>query len=154
MINLLHDFITRAAELHAEAEALVFKDQRFSYEELERQVRETASGLVNAGLHRHDRVAVYLTKQVETVTGMFGAARAGGIFIPVNPVLKAPQVAHILTDSSARILITTKDRFSAIAPALSSCADLATVVLTDGNGAEPAPHSACRVISWRQLTGG
>jgi acyl-CoA synthetase (AMP-forming)/AMP-acid ligase II len=41
---------------------------------------------------------------LETVTALFGTAAAGGAFVPVNPLLKPPQVAHILQDSGTRVL--------------------------------------------------
>lgn len=153
MINLLHEFITRAAEQHADGEAVVVKDNRLTYEQLEEQVAVTAAGLVGAGLQRHDRVSIYLTKQLECVTGMFGAARAGGIFIPVNPVLKAQQVAHILKDSGSRVLITTADRYASLGQVLRECPDLRLVVLNDGKGDEAPPHDACRVLDWNGLIG-
>ena len=47
---------------------------------------------------RGERVAIHLEKRIETVVAMFGASAAGGVFVPVNPLLKAKQVAHILGD--------------------------------------------------------
>ncbi len=49
------------------------------------------------GLDRGDRVAVYLEKRLETIAALFGASAAGGVFVPVNPLLKAEQVAYIST---------------------------------------------------------
>ena len=41
---------------------------------------------------------------------MFGAAAAGGVFVPVNPLLKPEQVAYILSDCNVRVLVTSADR--------------------------------------------
>jgi acyl-CoA ligase (AMP-forming) (exosortase A-associated) len=91
---------------------------------------------------------VYLNKRAETVIACFGAAAAGCVFVPVNPLLKAEQVAYILRDCNVRILVTSPERLEAIAPALADCPDLATVLVV---GADHAPGSteAKRVLAWQ-----
>lgn len=83
-----------------------------TYRELADLLTATAAGLLDLGLRAGDRVAVYLPKTVETVATFFGTALAGGVFVPVNPVLKPPQVGHILRDSGARILVTSSGRLA------------------------------------------
>ena len=92
MHSLIHQFITR--QKHRDATALQFKKQSLSYAELNEQVEHAAAALLSSGLKRHGRVAVYLPKQFETVTALFGTSAAGGAFVPVNPGLKAPQVGN------------------------------------------------------------
>ena len=58
----------------------------------------------------NDAALADLPKQFETVITMFGAARAGCVFVPVNPLLKPPQVGHILRDCDVRVLVTTAQR--------------------------------------------
>ena len=110
MTDLLHDLVHSAAEATPDAEAVVSSTDRLSYGALGSQIRSVAAGLVNHGFGKHDRLAVYLPKQTETLVSIFGAAQAGGIFVPINPVLKPAQVAHILEDSGANVLVTTAAR--------------------------------------------
>jgi acyl-CoA ligase (AMP-forming) (exosortase A-associated) len=56
------------------------------------------------------------------------------VFVPVNPLLKADQVGHILRDCNVRLLVTSADRLDAIAPVLKSCADLRQIVLVGEGG--------------------
>jgi hypothetical protein len=49
----------------------------------------------------------------ETIQALFGTSLAGGVFVPVNPLLKAEQVAYILQDCNVRILVTSADRLAA-----------------------------------------
>jgi acyl-CoA ligase (AMP-forming) (exosortase A-associated) len=89
--------------------ALVERDRRLTYAELDAQVSAVAGALatrVRAG----DRVAVWAPKSIECVVLLFAIARAGAVMVPVNPVLKGQQVAHILADSGAALLITHKAR--------------------------------------------
>ncbi|MDO9488803.1 MAG: acyl-CoA ligase (AMP-forming), exosortase A system-associated, partial [Sphingomonadaceae bacterium] len=84
--------------------------RRLSYGELDRLVSAVAACLVARGIAPGDRVAVYSPKTIEAVAAMFAAARAGAVLVPINPVLKAAQVAHILADSGAQLLITQRAR--------------------------------------------
>lgn len=119
MIRFLHDQVLLRRAAAAEAPALsVGKASPLSYADLAGLVEAVARGLAGQGLMRHDRVAVYLDKRVETIAGFYGAAMAGGIFVPCNPVLKAPQVGHILADCAARVLISSKGRIEALAESL------------------------------------
>ena len=59
------------------------------YAELHQNVQRFAAGLVSRGLARGDRVGIYLEKRFETVVASFGAAAAGCVFVPINPILKA-----------------------------------------------------------------
>ncbi len=154
MDYLIHDLVSSAARRHADATAVVCEGEQLSYAALDQKVNEVATGLVAAGLRKHDRVAIYLTKKTENVLGMFGTARAGGIFVPVNPVLKAPQVGHILGDSGARVLITTSDRLRSLGAVLDSCPKLALIVLVDDKEPDVGLADGTRALGWTELLGG
>lgn len=154
MNHLIHDLIPSAAQTHADSTAVVCRSERITYAELNERVQAVAVSLTGAGLREHDRVAIYLTKQVENVLSMFGTAMAGGVFVPVNPVLKAPQVGHILRDCSARVLVTTRDRLRALESTLGNCDELELIVLTDNGTADVELPQHVRVMGWSELLSG
>ena len=105
--------------------------------------------MVECGLGRGERVAIYLPKQIETVAAMFGAAAGGGVYVPVNPALKPRQVGHIMTDCNVRVLVTSPDRFAGFEEILDQLPDLRVIVLTGS-----APDSAgerVRMIGWEDF---
>lgn len=118
--------------------ALRFDGLDLSYEALWNGCDAFASLLVGFGLRPGERVAVYLEKRFETVVAMFGAARAGLTFVPVNPLLKSDQVGHILRDCNVRVLVTSQDRMAALTETLAACEDLRHLVRVDGEGEAPA----------------
>jgi acyl-CoA ligase (AMP-forming) (exosortase A-associated) len=134
MTDLLHELILRAANRAPQDRAIALKGSTRSYEELAAEVERCSRGLLALGLHRLDRVAVYLPKQFETVTTIFGAVHAGGVFVPVNPLLKPEQVGHILRDCNVRFLVTSEGRAQELLPTLAQCPDLRGLVLTDSKG--------------------
>jgi acyl-CoA ligase (AMP-forming) (exosortase A-associated) len=147
MSHLVHDFIFEAARRAPAAEALVYGARRLDYASLAAEVGQVAGALLALGLGRGERVAVYLEKRIENVTAMFGAAAAGGVFVPVNPLLKPDQVAFIASDCAVRVLVTSSDRLRALAPSLAQCGALHTVIVTGAAGELP-DLGARRVIGW------
>lgn len=137
MSQLLFELVLRSAERHPEAPSLSIKDSTLSYGMLATNIERFARALMDLGLDRGDRVAVFLPKSAETVLGMFGAARAGCAFVPVNPLLKSQQVGHILRDCNVRLLVTSLERCTALGETLASCPDLRDIVLVGPSG-EPA----------------
>jgi acyl-CoA ligase (AMP-forming) (exosortase A-associated) len=148
MSTLLHDFIFDAAAHTPAAEALVHGAQRLDYATLAHEVTRAAQVLLAHGVQRGERVAVYLEKRVENVAAMFGASLAGAVFVPVNPLLKAEQVQHILADCNVRVLLTSPERLPGLAPLLALCPDLRTVLVTGAawDAAPPATPLPPRVI--------
>ncbi len=120
MTQLVHQLLQETATRSPSAEALTYQGQRLSYHELAVKIHDCAQGLLKLGLRREDRVAVYLEKRIETVVGLFAAATVGGVFVPVNPLLKPEQVAYIFSDCNVRVLVTSADRLKLLIPALSA----------------------------------
>ncbi|HVR52330.1 MAG TPA: acyl-CoA ligase (AMP-forming), exosortase A system-associated [Pseudorhodoferax sp.] len=149
--NLLPELIAVSAAASPEAIALTDGATAWSYAALHAAVTQFASGLMALGLERGERVAVYLEKRSETVVASFGAPAAGAVFVPLNPLLKAEQVAFILRDCNVRVLVTSPDRLALLGDVLGQCPDLRHLVLT-GAATEAAPQPASlRASGWGQL---
>lgn len=143
MAYLLHSLIARQAARRPEATALGYRDQTCSYGWLWQAVNAFARGLQKLDLARAERVAVFLPKLPEAVISCFGTTAAGGVFVPVNPVLKPEQLAYILVDCNVRVLVTQRSRWLALREALVHCHDLRAVVLIDPAGedlSDPRMH--------------
>jgi acyl-CoA ligase (AMP-forming) (exosortase A-associated) len=148
---LLHDLIGRAAAFWARQTALTQlrgdTAEHMSYACLHEQVLRLARTLVQQGLQPGERVAVYLEKRTEAVVASFAATAAGGVLVPVNPVLKAAQVAHILQDAGVRVLVTSAQRLAALGPAIAPCPALWRLIVCDGGGL-PAPRQGPAMLHW------
>jgi len=132
VVTVWHEILESRSQTVADAPALTYKAATLSYGELWDAAKQCGSALSGLGLQREDRVAVFLEKRPETVTAFLGASVAGGAFVPVNPLLKPLQVAHILTDCSARVLVTSAARLELLRGVLAQCPDLEHVVVVDG----------------------
>ena len=147
--HLLHELVLNSAARTPSAVALSYRDAHLSYAELARQVTAFACALMGLGLQRGDRVGIYLEKRLETVVASFGAPAAGGVFVPMNPLLKPEQVGFIARDCGVRVLVTSADRYAQLLPVLAECPSIEAVVLTE-KAAEQAPQ-AWRTPDWTGL---
>jgi acyl-CoA ligase (AMP-forming) (exosortase A-associated) len=150
--DLIHECVRVSAERDPGHAALGLGGEALDYAALEAGVEQTARALCGLGLSRGERVAVWLDKRMETVLAMFGASRAGAVFVPVNPVLKEPQVLHILQDCDAAMLITSGERWQRLRGELHRVPGLRYVVLTEDRPDEAS--QAYRLQSWQALLEG
>ncbi len=148
--TLLHELVEVSAQRAPEQVALHDGESDVRYGALAEAVARFAGGLAALGIGRGERVAIYLDKRLETVVSSFGAPAHGAVFVPINPLLKAEQVAYILRDCGVRVLVTSGDRLAMLAPSLGDCPALRHVVTC---GAEPpgAPPAGPALHRWSEL---
>ncbi|TMM50029.1 acyl-CoA ligase (AMP-forming), exosortase A system-associated [Qipengyuania marisflavi] len=97
----------------AQAPALVLRDRTLSYEALRSRVALLAGWLASQA-EPGARVASWGAKGELTCLLPLAAARAGMVHVPINPLLKRAQVAHILADSGAALLMGTRARLATL----------------------------------------
>ena len=94
----------------ADAAALLIGDKVTTFAELDAGIGRLAAWLLEQAVGPGERVASWSAKTRAACLMPLAAARAGLIHVPVNPLLKGPQVAHILADSGAKLLVTNGSR--------------------------------------------
>ncbi|EIF29057.1 acyl-CoA ligase (AMP-forming), exosortase system type 1 associated protein [Burkholderia sp. Ch1-1] len=146
-MRTLIDLIQSAARRTPDAESLVCGDIRVTYRQLLQSSRAFGQALSSLGVAPGERVAIFLDKRMESVVSMLGACAAGCVFVPVNPLLKPDQVAHVLRDSGTRCLVTTALRVRSLAA--DGIAPVADVILVDEpDPTHPDPATTVRVHRW------
>ncbi len=146
--TLLHELVACSAERQPAAAALTYGTRTLDYAALHRQVAAFASGLRALGLERAGRVGIYLEKRFETVVASFGAPAAGGVFVPMNPLLKPEQVEFMARDCNVRVLVTSADRLVTLQPVLAQCPDLRHVVVVDAPPVLAASEGSVALHRW------
>lgn len=126
---LLHDLPARSAACWPERPALAAGDASWSHAALNARIQAWAQHLLSLGLRAGQRVAVMADKQPEAVAAMFAVSRAGGVLVPINPLLKSAQVQHILRDCGVVVLMVPATRQANWAPLQVSCPSLRHLVL-------------------------
>ncbi len=109
----LHELLRRSAQKRPHQIALIFgaplgsgyQAKRITYGELDRLVDSFAAGLQKLGVKKGDRVALYLPNCPQYVIAFYGAARAGAMVVPCNPLYVARELEHQINDSGAETLV-------------------------------------------------
>ncbi len=81
-------------------------DLSFTYAQVDEISGRVASALLATGLQRGDKVALQLPNLPQFLFTYFGLMKAGLVMVPLNPLLRAPEVAYHLQDSQAKVLVT------------------------------------------------
>ena len=107
MRNNIGEFVTKRAHMNPKTEAVVdvTNGRRLTFPELNDRCNRAANALTEHGLAVGDRVATLLMNGSEFVEVFFGAAKVGGVIVPLNWRLIADELSFILTDSGATTLV-------------------------------------------------
>ena len=95
------------ARTRSTAPAMVIRGREVGYAELLERTAAIATALVASGLQPGDRVAVMLENGPDAVAGFFGIVATGGIAVVLNELLRPRQIADLLEDSGATVLLTS-----------------------------------------------
>jgi fatty-acyl-CoA synthase len=100
--------LERIASRFGRREALVsvHQRQRYTYAELNRAVDALARGLLAAGIEAGDRIAIWAPNCAEWVVTQYATAKVGAILVNINPAYRANELAYVLGQSGARMLIS------------------------------------------------
>jgi fatty-acyl-CoA synthase len=98
-----------SAARHPGKAAYVFLGRRVTYAELAAQAQAVAGWLQQQGVQKGDRVIVFLQNCPQYAAAVYGILRADAVVVPVNPMNKADEFGHCITDPAARVAITSHD---------------------------------------------
>jgi acyl-CoA synthetase (AMP-forming)/AMP-acid ligase II len=129
---------------HPERVALRHAGRAHTYAELDRASSRIANALIAAGLAPGERVCVLDKGHDEFIAAVFGIAKAGGVYTPVNWRLAPPELAYVIDDARAPVVFVGE----AFAAALASVADALPSVRTivrwgEGPAAWPTFEAFC-----------
>lgn len=111
-----------------------------TYEEFARQVGRLARGLVELGVDVGDRVAIVSENRIEWALADYAAMSIGAITAPLYPTLPPDQIAYILRDCEARVVIvSTAEQLAKVSEIRADCPSIAHVIIMDDEAVEGMP---------------
>ncbi len=147
---LVSDFLQDSAARFPNKVALICDGQRPAYAQIERQANQVAHGLLEFGVQRGDRVAVWLHSSVETVIAIFAILKAGGTFTVVNPTTKPEKLAYVLNNCAASGLFALGRQSDQVADLFAGVPSLRFAILC-GKGASEAPAARRDIVAFLQM---
>ncbi|MFE6410148.1 AMP-binding protein [Streptomyces sp. NPDC057837] len=135
LIRPVHELL--AGHAARQPDRVAFKDGRRSvtWAELDRRTARVAGHLVGLGLGRGESAVIYLPNRVETVESYLAVTRAAGVGVPLNPQSTDAELAHLLADCAARVVITGAAQLPQVRRVLADRPDV--VVILVGDASEP-----------------
>jgi amino acid adenylation domain-containing protein len=86
--------------------AVVFDEEKLSYNELNERANRLARRLHAAGVRADARVAILMERSVEMVVALLAVLKAGGAYVPLDPQYPQERLAFMLEDAGAPVLLT------------------------------------------------
>ena len=120
-----------------------------SYRELRDLAAAFAAGLRALDVRTGERVLFVCSDRPELLAGLLGAWRHGAIAVPVNTMLTGPELATVVVDAGARVLVVSPEFAAAARYAAAVAPELAHLVAVDG--AELTATAGAAVLSWDEL---
>ncbi len=140
-----HPFLTVWNRL-PDKPAVVDDTTSLTYQQLYEKAGFFASKLREAKVQCGDRVAFFLDHDANQAITILAVSSTGCVFVPVNALLYPEQVLHIVRDSEAKVLVTTRQRHEQIREVLGQCPNLKEVlVVEDMAGSESLPRNCAAI---------
>lgn len=100
------ELFEQQVQINPEAIAIVYKQQKLSYEGLNQRANQLAHYLIDCGLQSEDMVALCLERSVDLIVSILAITKAGGVYIPLDADYPEQRLAFMLDDIKAGILLT------------------------------------------------
>jgi long-chain acyl-CoA synthetase len=127
--------LKRAAQVKPRGVSTVFRGRRRTWRETEERVARLAGGLQRLGLSRGARAAILALNSDRYFEYLFAVPWAGGVTVPLNIRLAAPEIAYILEDSGTEILFVDEHYAGLLEPLEGKMATVREVVFLGEDGA-------------------
>ncbi|HUR87576.1 MAG TPA: AMP-binding protein, partial [Ramlibacter sp.] len=114
--SLWHNLAVSALRYPDKA-CIVFFGRIYSYSEVVRMAERLAARLVSLGVKKGDRVMLDMQNCAQLLVAHFAVLRANAVVVPVNPMNRAEELKHYITDPDAKVAITTGDLAGEVAKA-------------------------------------
>jgi long-chain acyl-CoA synthetase len=113
-----------------DGDAIRYFDGRITYRELDELTDAFAVALLDGGLQRGDRVAMYLQNVPQFIIGLVGTWKAGGIAVSINPMNRERELELLLKDSGSTVLVCLQSLYRDVAASVVGGTDVRTVITT------------------------
>ncbi len=128
--RLLGEGLLISAKNNPSKTVIISRDVEYSYALLKESAHKLASHLINSGIRKGDRVAVYMDNSWQSIVSIYGITLSGAVFIVISPQTKAGKLKYILDDSETKILISASTLKNELSKALEEINGISQMIVT------------------------
>ncbi|MCH8875277.1 MAG: long-chain fatty acid--CoA ligase [Chloroflexi bacterium] len=148
----LHDFLEQSARDFPARPCTIFKGAEISYREMNELTDRLAAGLVELGVMKGDRVAIFMPNSPQFVIAFYGILKAGGVVVATNPLYTHREIKHQMKDSGAQIMLAMSNFYNTVKEVQSET-DLKRLIVTNIKEYLP-PHLRVLFSLLKERSGG
>lgn len=148
----LHDFLEQSARDFPDRPCTIFKGAEISYREMNELTDRLAAGLVELGVMKGDRVAIFMPNSPQFVIAFYGILKAGGVVVATNPLYTHREIKHQMKDSGAQIMLAMSNFYNTVKEVQSET-DLKRLIVTNIKEYLP-PHLRVLFSLLKERSGG
>lgn len=147
---MIHDLVSAAARREGARIAVIDGDRELSYAELDARSSSLAAAMVDRGVEPGDRVGLLLEKSLEAVIAIYGALKAGAVYVPLDDQAPVRRLAYIANDAGIRCLVSAEAKADVCRGMLAEGVPLQTVI---GAAGEPDGERSPEWLQWSAVDG-
>ncbi|MEM9161537.1 MAG: amino acid adenylation domain-containing protein, partial [Cyanobacteria bacterium P01_F01_bin.4] len=102
----IHQLFEQQVERTPDAIALTFEHQQLTYRELNTRANQLAHHLQSLGVGPECLVGICMDRSLDTIVGLLGILKAGGVYVPLDPAYPPERLAFMLEDTQVSVLVT------------------------------------------------
>jgi amino acid adenylation domain-containing protein len=152
----IHQLFEQQVELTPDAVAVVFEEQELTYRQLNSRANQLAHYLQKLGVKPETFVGICLERSLEMIVGLLGILKAGAAYVPLDPAYPQERIDYILSNSEAKILITSSQVLSSLPKHETQviCLDTDWEVISESNQGNPDSEVKPNNLSYVIFTSG
>ncbi|MCA1682472.1 MAG: amino acid adenylation domain-containing protein [Actinobacteria bacterium] len=138
----IKDLLEEQVERTPEATAVVFEDQHLSYDELNRRANRIAGWLGAHGVGPGTLVGVLMEKSIDLVPAVLGVVKAGGAYIPIDPLYPEDRIEFMIADADPAVVLTHAEHTARVPGTVPTVLAIDSPGALDGASEENPPTRA------------
>ena len=108
-MDTISALFSKQANLTPEGIALIFENEKLTYQQLEERSNQLAHYLINNGVAKEELIPICLNRSMEMIVGILGILKAGCAYVPIDPEYPRERIIYILKDTRSKIIITNEE---------------------------------------------
>ncbi|MFH1882800.1 MAG: AMP-binding protein, partial [Planctomycetota bacterium] len=129
--RVIHQVLKQKVDEYGNRDFLFFKDQAYSYEDLDQESDKIASGLQAMGIGKGDKVAIMMGNRPEFLFIWFGLSKLGAIEVPINTAHRGSLLTYMVESTDCRLIIIESQFLDRLEPILKSLPCVENVIVLD-----------------------
>jgi fatty-acyl-CoA synthase len=145
---VIADLLKRSAYRYPDKPALIFNELSYTYTELEDECNRFANALLDLGLKRFDRVAILAHNTPHHVITWLGTAKAGGIYLAINYLLRGKEISYCINHSESKYFIVEDALYDLVKDVLDDMPGVKTLIWSNQGAGLPAQDKFISFDEW------